>query len=136
VSGLLHMTKVAYGQTSLAMLVDTIERRAENGEVIMTTRNLPKRQLEILAGGSLYWIIKHQLVARATIMRFQDAAEGRHDIVLRATVIPVRPLSRRAHQGWRYLEGADAPLDLADGDMTGDALPPKLIGDLADLHLI
>jgi hypothetical protein len=133
---MLNMTKVAYGQTSLAMLVETIARRAENGEVVMTTRNLPKRQAEILQGGSLFWIIKHQLVARAKILRFQAAQDGRHDIVLRSHVIPVRPMPRRAHQGWRYLEAADAPKDLVDGDEIGDVLPLQLLGDLADLSLI
>lgn len=133
---MLHLTKVAYGQTSLAMLEDTVAGRAVAGEVIMTTRYLPKRHAEILGGGSLYWIIKHQLVARATILRFQETPEGRHDIVLAAHVIPVRGAPRRAHQGWRYLEGADAPPDLIDGDVTCDPMPADLIGTLAGLSLI
>jgi hypothetical protein len=133
---MLNLSKVAYGCTSLAMLEAAVDRRRQNGEVLMTTRYLPKRQAEILGGGSLYWIIKHQLVARATILRFQEAEGGRHDIVLQACVIPVRAYPRRAHQGWRYLDALDAPPDLIDGEMTGDALPAELLGTLAGLSLI
>ncbi len=132
----LHLTKVAYGCTSLAMLVEAVERRAVQGQVRMTTRYIPKRSAEIIDGGSLYWIVKHQLVARARVLGFEETADGRHDIVLEARVIPVRTIPRKAHQGWRYLEAGDAPADLADGTMSGDALPPELIGELADLSLI
>ena len=42
----------------------------------------------------------------------------------------------RAHQGWRYLEAADAPADL-EGEPDGiDALPPALLGKLAGLALL
>ena len=39
----LHLTKVAFGATSLSDLVSRIESRAHAGEVRMTTRYLPKR---------------------------------------------------------------------------------------------
>ncbi|RZM05158.1 MAG: DUF1489 family protein, partial [Sphingomonas sp.] len=49
-------------------------------------------------------------------------------------LVQARP--KRAHQGWRYLEGADAPLDLG-GDVTGlDVMPPALMAKLAELALI
>jgi hypothetical protein len=133
---MLNLSKVAYGCTSLAMLEAAVARRTVNGEVTMSTRYLPKRQAEILGGGSLYWIIKHQLVARATILRFDVAEQGKHDIVLEALVIPVRAYPRRAHQGWRYLDAQDAPPDLGDGIVGGDALPSALLGELSGLSLI
>lgn len=122
----LHLTKVAFGATSLEDLVNRVAARAIQGEVRMTTRFLPKRHAEILGGGALYWIIRHQLVGRASIKRFDPTADGRIDIVLEAKVIPVRPQPRRAHQGWRYLEGADAPEDLL-GDLGAhnDDLQPR-----------
>jgi len=49
--------------------------------------------------------------------------------------VPVRPQPRRAHQGWRYLPGEDAPGDLLDGDDVG-MLPPELARALAVLALI
>ena len=134
---MLHLTKVAYGCTSLADLTDRVARRvAAEGQMFMTTRYLPKRHEDILRGGSLYWIIKHQLVARAVILSFTQNSEGRMDIMLEPRVIPVRSIPRRAHQGWRYLEGADAPSDLLDGSMGGDILPAELISELSDLSLI
>ncbi len=134
---MLHITKVAYGCTSLPELTDRVAARiASDGQMFMSTRYLPKRHEEILAGGSLFWIIKHQLVARAEILEFRDNASGRLDILLAKTVTTVRPIPRRAHQGWRYLEGVDAPDDLVDGTMGGDELPPELIGELAGLSLI
>ncbi len=132
----LHLTRVAYGAASMAELVRRIADRAYAGEVRLTTRFLPKRHAEIIDGGSLFWIVKHQIVARARVLRFEAIPEGRTDMVLEARVIPVRPVPRRAHQGWRYLEAADAPDDLG-GDTPGAAdLPETLLRELAELALI
>jgi hypothetical protein len=131
----LHMTKVAYGMGTLAELIAAVERRTQGGRIFMTTRYRPKRHEEIV-GGSLYWIIKHQLVARANLIGFEDAEGGRTDIVLEARVIPVVPMPRRAHQGWRYLTAEDAPLDLAGGDAGIDQLPGDMIAALAEAGLV
>jgi hypothetical protein len=134
---MLHLSKVAYGCASLAELVDRVAARfASEGMLFMTTRYMPKRQSEIVGQGSLFWIIKHQLVARASIIRFDPTSDGKIDIVLDPAIVPVTPFPRRAHQGWRYLEEAGAPPDICDGGMSGDILPPALIGELADLSLL
>lgn len=131
----LHITKVAFGVASLDDLSDRIALRAEEGAMVMTTRYLPKRHVEI-AGGSLYWILKHQLIARTPIIGFGEAAEGRVAIHLEPVLRLVVPRAKRAHQGWRYLEEADAPGDLG-GDAEGaDTLPPALMGELSALGLI
>lgn len=132
----LHLSRVAYGATSMSELVQRISDRAMAGEVRLTTRFLPKRHAEIVEGGSLYWIVKHQIVGRARILRFEETPEGRTDIVLEARVIPVRPLPRRAHQGWRYLEDGDAPEDLGADTLDAATLPESLLRDLAALALI
>ena len=93
----------------------------------------PKRAAEVI-GGSLYWIVKHRLIACQEILRFDDREDGRIDIVCSAELITVSPQSRRAHQGWRYLEAADAPQG-DDGSGLG-ALPPQLYGRLAALALV
>ena len=100
----LHLSRVAFGAAAFADLVNRIEANRTGDVVRLTTRYLPKRHAEILEGGSLYWIIKHQLVGRARVLGFEDTPEGRVNIVLEAKVIPVNPMPRRAHQGWRYLE--------------------------------
>lgn len=134
----LHLSRVAFGAAAFADLVRRIESNKTGDTVRLTTRYLPKRHAEILDGGSLYWIIKHQLVGRARVLGFEDRPDGRIDIVLEATVAPVSPIARRAHQGWRYLEDKDAPADLgtvADGEDVSD-LPAELRSTLADLSLI
>jgi len=129
----LNLTKVAYGAGSLEDMRGWFSDRGY--EARLTTRNRPRRVAE-LAGGSLFWIFKHQLVARSPILRFEDAADGRTHIVISAPLIDVCPVARRAHQGWRYLEERDAPPDLAAGDAGGEVLPPGLANDLARLGLV
>lgn len=88
-----------------------------------------------MVGGNLYWIVKHMIVAGLEILRFEDRDDGRIDIVCSAELITVSPMPRRAHQGWRYLEQADAPIAGDDGSGLG-LLPPQLYGRLAALALV
>jgi hypothetical protein len=132
----LHITKVAFGAASLDVLVKRLKRRAEAGPVFLTTRYLPKRHEEIAGQGSLYWIVKHQLVARSPILGFGEAEGGRVAIHLDPGLVLVEARPKRAHQGWRYLEQKDAPADLAAGSSGIAGLPPALIGELAELGLI
>jgi len=130
----LHLTKVAYGAQSLEEVHGWFAGRG--AESRLTTRYLPKRHEEILAGGSLYWILKHQLVARSPILRFEEAENGRTAIIISTRLVDLHPRPRRAHQGWRYLEAADAPPDLGGDGEAGDVLPAHLAGELAKLGLV
>lgn len=132
----LHITKVAFGHTSVDHLADRLKERGADGPLFLTTRYLPKRHEEIAGRGSLFWIIKHQLVARSPILSFGEAEGGRVAIHIDPAIRLVAARPKRAHQGWRYLEHADAPADLG-GDGTGmAALPPALLGKLAELGLV
>ena len=132
----LHLTKVAFGITTVDQLAARWKARGLTGECFLSTRYLPKRHEEVAGQGSLFWIVKHQLVARSPILRFGDAEGGRCAIHLDSAVILVHARPKRAHQGWRYLEHADAPVDLT-GDDTGVAtLPPALMGRLTELALL
>ena len=128
----LHITKVAYGCDSVDFLKERLALRAAHGPSFLTTRYLPKRHAEI-DGGSLFWIIKHQLIGRTPIVSFGEADGGRVAIHLEPRLILVQPRPKRAHQGWRYLESADAPPDLGDGAL--GELPLELAGKLAELGL-
>ncbi|MGN6271098.1 MAG: DUF1489 family protein [Sphingomonas sp.] len=132
----LHITKVAFGASSLDHLVERLKARAEAGPVFLTTRYLPKRHEEIGGQGSLYWIIKHQLVARSPILGFGEAEGGRIAIHIDPALVLVQARPKRAHQGWRYLEANDAPADLGSSAGGVAELPPALIGKLAELALI
>jgi len=127
----LSLTKVAYGAQSLEEVHGWF---AQEGEVArLTTRNRPKRHAEMI-GGSVYWILKHQLVARSEILGFAEAEDGRTAILVSGRLIDVHPRPRRAHQGWRYLEEADCPPDLVEGE-DGEVLPGHLAHELAKLGL-
>lgn len=127
----LNMTKIAFGSESAATLRAWLESHEE--EARLTTRYLPKRAAE-MAGGSLYWILGGILVGRSPLKGFGEKPDGKVWIRLEPRLIPVEARPRRAHQGWRYLEEADAPAD-ATGD-SGDMLPAKLAGELTRLGLL
>ena len=132
----LHLTKVAFGATSLDHLAERLTQRAAEGPLFLTTRYLPKRHEEVAGAGSLFWIIKHQLVARSAIVRFGEADAGRVAIHIDPALVLVQAKPKRAHQGWRYLEHADAPIDLGNGARGLTEMPPELVGRLAELALI
>jgi hypothetical protein len=128
------LTKVAFSCRDLDALRARIAGRALQGEVRVPTRMRPKRAPELI-GGTLYWIVKHRLVAGQEILGFADREDGRIDIVCSAELVAIAPVPRRAHQGWRYLEESDAPTPEDEESGLG-ALPPQLYGKLAALALV
>ena len=118
----LHLTKVAVGCASVEALQNRIARRVSGEVVRVPTRMRPKRMDE-LVGGSLHWIVKHRIIARQQILRFEERSDGRIDIVCSAELVVVPALPRRGHQGWRYLE--TEVTEEADPSGVAD-LPPRL----------
>lgn len=131
----LSMTKIAYGATSTASLRQWLEGHASLGEARLTTRYLPKRHEEMV-GGSLYWIHNRAIVGRSPLIGFMDNGQGRIWIRIEPRLITVQSIPRRAHQGWRYLEAADAPADLGEGMSEAEAMPAEMLGELARLGLV
>lgn len=131
----LNISKVAVGCASFEALKRRQEMRLTDGVVPIVTRFRPKRADELI-GGSIYWIVKHRITARNTIIGFAEGEDRRTVIRLDPKLVPVRAFPKRAHQGWRYLDSADAPQDF-DGDDEGlAALPPTLALKLSALALI
>lgn len=130
----LHMTRVAVGCPDYPSLAARISSRTECGEVRFTTRFKPKRADELI-GGKLHFIVKHMLVGRVEILRFEDCEDGRIDIVCAGLLERIHPQPKRAHQGWRYLADGDAPKGVNDASGIGE-LPPELYRELAELSLI
>ena len=56
-------------------------------------------------------------------------------LILDPELVPVEPRAHRPFQGWRYLEPADAPPDLAPGDQFGE-MPAAMAAELKELGLI
>ena len=105
------------------------------------TFQMPKRREDLLAGGSLYWVIKGVILVRQPLT---DIGEGTRDdgtpccvLYFANALIPVRPTPRRAFQGWRYLDASDVPPDLVAGrNDEVAAMPPAMRKELANLGLI
>jgi hypothetical protein len=134
----LHLIKLCVGITDLDDLHLRIQSRvARGGEHIHVTRQTPKRRDELLAGGSIYWVIKGSTAARQPILELRDMIgdDGitRCGIVLEPKLVPVVPRPKGAFQGWRYLVDKEAPPDLTD--RAGD-LPEELARELAELGLL
>jgi hypothetical protein len=130
----LHLTKVAFACRDVETLAARIAARSSGGELRVATRMRPRRAEE-LPGGNLYWIVKHRIVGGNEILRLEDRTDGRIDIVCSGDFAAVTPVHRRAHQGWRYLEDADAPTAGDDGSGLTE-LPPRLYGRLTALALV
>ena len=136
-----HLSRPAVGIESLEHFHEVITTRAKTGDpnvTFMHTRNTPKRAEELCDGGSVYWIIKRQFVARQKILQVEKLEDdnGRSYclIYLEADLVHTVPQPRRAHQGWRYLNPADAPVDLPRGD-EGD-MSPEMAMELKELGLL
>jgi len=106
------------------------------------TRNFPRRADEIVeSGGSLYWVIKREIRVRQRLHAIEEAAdhEGRPccALVFEPELIRVVPRSHRPFQGWRYLDGDDAPADLPAhaADEAAD-MPEEMRRELRALGLL
>jgi hypothetical protein len=101
------------------------------------TRRWPKRQEEILKGGSIYWVFKGLVLCRQLILRLDEVigSDGikRCGIVLGPDVELTQPTPRRPFQGWRYLPQSDAPIDIPKENKNDIPLPPQLAAALAEI---
>ena len=143
-----HLIKLCVGCDSVDELeawqserLRQMKRDGVKPELFHRTFQMPKRREELLDGGSIYWVIKGIVQVR---QRLLDLREGTREngtpcslLILDKTLVPVRPMPRRAFQGWRYLAADEAPADLVGGRSDGlAAMPPKLRKELAELGLI
>ena len=135
----LHILKLCVGCESVEDLADwQRERAAElpDGLPRHVTRMWPKRADEVLAGGSLYWIVKGNILVRQRIVRLDPVDRGdgitRCALVFDPELVRTEPAPRRAFQGWRYLKSEDAPRDLPAARPGEETLPPELAEALAE----
>mgnify|MGYP001157449364 CR=1 FL=1 len=127
----LHMIKLVVGCDTIEDLLDWHAEQARPW--IMHTRQTPKRASELLEGGSLYRVFKGMILCRQRILAVDTVGEGvtaRCEVTVDPRIVRVAPTPRRAFQGWRYLDGKDAPPDL-DGGEDGE-IPPELARQLRE----
>lgn len=130
----LHILKLAVGAASL----EDIRAFAANppGGRAVRTKVAPRRAAEVLAGGSLYWVVRGAVTARQPITAIEPAREGeRAAFVVGPQVVAVRPRPCRPFQGWRYLRAADAPADFGAAAFDA-AMPDAMRRDLLELCLL
>ncbi len=133
---MLHLTKVAVGCPDIETLA-RLQRERWGDDCCSMTRFMPKRADELI-GGSLFWIIRHRLVCRQTILSLDMVTTEwgvKCRIGLAPGAVPIAPVPRRAHQGWRYLAAEAAPAD-GDGQSDGEALPIGMVRELQSLWLM
>lgn len=143
----LHLIKLCVGAETIEDLaawqqgrLAEARRNLRPPELWHRTRMFPKRRDEVLDGGSLYWVIKGIMQVRQRIEDLRAVAcedvVTRCDIVLGHELVAVRPVPRRAFQGWRYLPEGEAPADLKAGAAKLSGLPAQMRADLVALGLI
>jgi hypothetical protein len=143
----LHLIKLAVGCESIRELKGWVAERKATAKKkglplrhIHITRMTPKRGEEIIAGGSLYWVIRGEIAAREKIIAIEPFRDkdgiGRCRLVMQPKVIAVSPRPMRAFQGWRYFTPDAAPPDLGKAAAGIAAMPEPLRRELRDLGLL
>lgn len=141
-AGHINLLKLCVGADSVEDLEDwqaSQRGRWPAGRAVHVTRMWPKREAEVLDGGSLFWVIKGQVLARQRILGLERVEGGdgiaRCALILDAEVIRTEAAPRRPFQGWRYLAPEDSPRDLPKGRAREEPLPEGLARALAEIGL-
>jgi len=134
-----NLVKLCVGADSPDDLSGWQSKRFCAGQVSHVTRMWPRREAELLAGGSIYWVFRGTILARQLVLGLEERIGEdnirRCALLLDKTLIRTAAAPRRPFQGWRYLAPEDAPPDLPPGRDTDDALPPALAAELAEMGL-
>jgi hypothetical protein len=142
-----HLIKLCVGCDSVRDLEDWIKEKlkakrkaGEKAEHIHRTRMVPKRAAELVEGGSLYWVIRGEVMCRQRVRAIRPFIDkdgiGRCGIVLDPKLVLVEPRQHRAFQGWRYLAPRDAPRDLSKTARGAATMPETLRRELRELGLM
>jgi hypothetical protein len=133
----LHVVKLAVGADTVEDIANWQKHQVKtlkHRKPVCGTRMWPKRGDEILAGGSLYWVVKGVIVVRQRIVEIADVEDDhgqRCGFYLDKILVRTAPQPRRAFQGWRYLADKDAPADLTQAGKS--TLPEDMQRKLVEL---
>jgi hypothetical protein len=143
----LHIIKLAVGCESVKELTGWVAERMQAAKKkglpphhVHITRMTPKRVDDVVAGGSLYWVIRGEIAAREKIIAIEPFRDrdgiGRCRLVMQPKVIAVLPRPMRPFQGWRYFAESDAPQDLESAGTGIAAMPEPMRRELRELGLL
>ena len=137
-TGQVNLIKLCVGIDSVEQL-ETWQKMRGGDSSSHTTRMRPKREAELLNGGSLYWVIKGVIQARQPILALEhvtgEDGKSRCRIVMGTPLIRTLAAPRRPFQGWRYLNPEDSPPDQVRARQQDSELPADLAAALADIGL-
>ena len=122
-----HLRKLCVGVANIQEMQDWQKLRLKSeGKLYHRTRNTPKRQDELLDGGSIYWITKGKILVRQRIIGFErqeaeDVIQADPEkpakphclILLDPVLVAVEPRPHKIFQGWRYFDDDDVPPDIS-----------------------
>ncbi|RTL50256.1 MAG: DUF1489 family protein [Bradyrhizobiaceae bacterium] len=143
----LHLVKLSVGATSVKDHRDWVNERVRQAKAkglpahhIHITRITPKRDVELLDGGSIYWVIRGEIAARQKLVAIEPFRDkdgiGRCRLVMQPKLIGVSPRPMRAFQGWRYLDPKSAPPDLGSAEASIARMPEPMKRELRELGLL
>ena len=130
-----NLKKIAVGIKSIERLKIRQQMLFENyGDIIHSTRNMPKQKADLIKTGSMYWIIQRNVLVRQKILDItsvirSDGSKG-CEIILDKDLIKVIPTPMRPFQGWRYYMDEDIPPDLNINDDGSEDIPDELNSEL------
>ena len=138
---------MTYNLKKIAVGIETIERlriRQEMlfntyGKIMHTTRNMPKPKEQLIKTGSIFWIIKRNVLVRQKILDIisvirDDGSKG-CEIELDKNLVRVIPTPMKPFQGWRYYMVDDIPPDLNLGNLENEDFPENINSELIKLGL-
>lgn len=136
-----HLVKLCVGADDIGDLVSWQNHLQKTyGKVFHTTRMVPKREADLLEGGSIYWVIKRQIRVRQRIIDIEPFTDGqgirRCHLHLDPELVHTRLQARRPFQGWRYLPPEDAPVDAPTNIEMDEDMPEELKAELTELGLL
>ena len=139
----INLIKLSVGSDGVENLIEwQALRRAQTADGLPrhVTRMWPKREAELLNGGSIYWVIKGLVQCRQRVLRLDEVIgeDGirRCAIVLDPELHRTAQSPRRPFQGWRYLPPEDSPPDIAAHRKQEEALPSELSAALAEIGVL
>ncbi len=139
----MNLVKLSVGTESVEGLQAWQEQyraRLPEGLPRHVTRMWPKREPEIVQGGSIYWVIKGLIQCRQRVVRMDEVIG--EDGIRRCAIILDPELHRtytapkRPFQGWRYLKPEDSPTDMPQGREAEEPLPLELSQALAEIGVL
>ena len=114
----IHLKKLCVGAKEIKDLYERQDLiRKKYDETIHITRMFPKKYLELMDGGSIFWVFKgfikaRQLIEDIDVYIGQDSIR-RCKITLTEDIVLTAHKKERPFQGWRYLKVQDAPKDIS-----------------------